>query len=177
MQARLDALIPKIAEICHVSGTPAVSLGVQDREGVYVHNYGLRDVQAKLLPTSNTNYCIASMSKAFASAALGILVEEGKLKWDTPVRNVLPGFEHKDKVIQDMLTVNDLLSHRTGLQRADTLWLGAIFTFSTPMHESCIEMGGRFEKIKADTRHQQGRRTSAYSTRNKPLPYLKTFCQ
>jgi len=92
---------------------------------VHLHNFGFRDVRSQLLPTPDTNYFIASMSKAFTSAAIGILVEEGKVKWETRLKDILPGFHHNDRVVHEMATLVDLLAHRTGLQRADTLWLGA----------------------------------------------------
>lgn len=123
-QAQLEALSNTIAEICRISGTPGVSIGVQHRQGVYLHNHGFKDVQKQTEPTSETSYCIASMSKAFTSAAIGILVEEGKLEWDTLIKDVLPGFNSVEKTIIENVTVADLLAHRTGLQSADSLWEG-----------------------------------------------------
>ena len=122
---QLEALSPRIAEICRVSGTPGISLGVLYPNGVYRHNCGLRDIQTGLPADSDTNYCIASMSKAFTSAALGMLVEEGKLNWDDRIKNLLPSIQSRDEIVQEMVNVADLLCHRTGLEQADALWEGA----------------------------------------------------
>lgn len=65
------------------------------------------------------------MSKAITSAAFEILVDEGRLEWDTLIKDILPSYQSEDRIVQELATVSDLLSHRTGLQRADPLWLGA----------------------------------------------------
>ena len=62
-----------------------------------------------------TLYAIASNTKAFISAAIGILVEEGKLDWDDPVVQHLPHFELYDPYVTANTTVRDLLCHRVGL--------------------------------------------------------------
>lgn len=57
---------------------------------------------------------IASLTKAFTSAAISELVGEGKMDWDTtPVNTYLPEFAFKDPVLTSQLTLVDLLSHRT----------------------------------------------------------------
>lgn len=57
---------------------------------------------------------IASMTKAFTSAAISELVGEGKMDWDTtPVNTYLPEFAFGDPVLTSQLTLVDLLSHRT----------------------------------------------------------------
>ena len=57
---------------------------------IYTHNHGYRNVEAGIPPDEETIYHIASLSKSFTAAAMGILVEEGRMKWDTPVRQILP---------------------------------------------------------------------------------------
>jgi len=57
---------------------------------------------------------IASVTKMFTAAAIGELVAEGKMDWDTtPVSKYLPEFELQDPVLTSQLTLVDLLSHRT----------------------------------------------------------------
>jgi beta-lactamase class C len=65
--------------------------------------------------TPDTVFRLASLSKAFASALAGILVDEGMLSWDTHVANVLPSFELKNVDASARLTVRDILSQRAGL--------------------------------------------------------------
>ncbi|KAK3829870.1 MAG: beta-lactamase/transpeptidase-like protein [Linnemannia elongata] len=66
---------------------------------------------------------IASVSKAFAATAVGELVAEGKVDWDTtPVSQYLPEFQLKDPVLTSQLTFADLLSHRTPVPYIDIAW-------------------------------------------------------
>ena len=75
--------------------------------------------------TSARCFAIGSSSKAFTAAAIAMLVDEGKLKWDDPVTKYLPEFELYDPYVTRELTVRDLLSHRSGLERGDLLWYGS----------------------------------------------------
>lgn len=115
-----------IAEICAVSGTPGLSYGVL-HEGRVLHtgNFGHRNVEAQLPPTSDTRYAIGSLTKAFTAAAVGILVEDGKTTWDASVRDVLgDGFHFSNPTLTQQMSVLDVLSHRMGLQRSNQLWHG-----------------------------------------------------
>ena len=58
---------------------------------------------------------IASNSKAFTTAALGMLVDEGKLSWDDKVRKFIPEFTLFDPYVTEEFTIRDLLCHRSGL--------------------------------------------------------------
>src|SRR4051794_15306460 len=72
---------------------PGVSLAVvKDGKVVAVRGYGERITEKKLPVTGRTLFAIGSISKSFTVTALGILVDEKKLKWDTKVSDVLPGF-------------------------------------------------------------------------------------
>src|SRR5262249_29438008 len=66
-----------------------------------------------------------SISKSFTAAALGMLVDEGKMKWDDPVIKHLPNFLLKDPFVTREITLRDLLSHRTGLGRSELVWYGS----------------------------------------------------
>ena len=122
----LAKLEETIAEICAMSGTPGLSYGVL-HEGQVLHtgNYGHRDVENRLPPTSDTRYAIGSLTKAFTTAAVGILVEDGRTPWDASVCDILgDGFHFSNSTLTEEMSVLDVLSHRMGLQRSNQLWYG-----------------------------------------------------
>ena len=113
---RLGALNPVIAKICQAAGTPGASLGVlYDGEIVYTHHYGFRDVAQELPPDNETIYYLGSLSKAFTTAAVGLLVERDAISWDSSMSEVFPNFRHEDPNITKEATVADFLSppHRS----------------------------------------------------------------
>ncbi|KAJ3097019.1 hypothetical protein HDU97_005332 [Phlyctochytrium planicorne] len=69
--------------------------------------------------TEKTLFQIGSNTKAFTSVAISILAEQGKLDFETPISQLLPGFEFKDPVATKHATLLDILSHRSGLPRHD----------------------------------------------------------
>jgi CubicO group peptidase (beta-lactamase class C family) len=73
---------------------------------------------------AQSQYAIASNTKAFVSAALATLVMEQKIQWDDPVRKHLPDFAMYDPYVSEHVTVRDLLCHRTGLGTfsGDVIW-------------------------------------------------------
>jgi CubicO group peptidase (beta-lactamase class C family) len=100
---------------------------VKDGEIVFSKGYGTSNVNTGAAVDGNTLFAIASNSKAFTSAALAMLVDEGKLKWDDRVRDYLPWFELYDPYVSDNFTIRDLLTHRSGLKTfsGDLLWYGS----------------------------------------------------
>jgi CubicO group peptidase (beta-lactamase class C family) len=97
---------------------------VKDGAVVFAKGYGVRDVGSADAVDTHTLFAIGSTTKAMTAAALGMLVDEKKLKWDDPVSKHLPWFELKDPLVTRELTVRDLLTHRAGLPNADFLWYG-----------------------------------------------------
>ena len=95
---------------------------VKDGEVIFSKGFGLRDVANGLEVTPHTLFPIASCTKAFTTAAMAILVDDGKLDWDTPVRHYLPNFKLYDPFMTDRMTPRDLVSHRSGLPRHDLMW-------------------------------------------------------
>lgn len=118
-----DAFVEKVMKEWKV---PGLSLAiVKEGKIVYAKGYGFRDVAKKLPVTPDTLFAIGSNSKSFTAAALGILVDEGKLDFDKPVREYLPDFRLHDEYATANLRVRDLVSHQSGLPRHDLLWYGS----------------------------------------------------
>lgn len=94
---------------------PAVSVAlVKDGQTLLAKGYGTR-IKGQNAPASdNTLFAIASNSKNVTAACLGMLVDEGKVKWDEPIKTYLPEFTLSDPVIAERITVRDTLSHRAG---------------------------------------------------------------
>ena len=94
---------------------------VKDDEVVLARGYGVCELGKDRRVTADTAFPLASCSKSFLAAAVGLLVAEGKLRWDDPVARHLPDFELSDPYLTEHVTLRDLLCHRTGLQRCDLL--------------------------------------------------------
>ena len=93
---------------------PAVSIAVvKDGRPVLTRGYGVRAIGGAAVD-EHTLFAIASNTKAVTCAALSILIDEGKVKWDAPVRTYLPDFSLSKPELNDMVTVRDLVSHRIG---------------------------------------------------------------
>ncbi|HKX83647.1 MAG TPA: serine hydrolase domain-containing protein, partial [Pyrinomonadaceae bacterium] len=97
---------------------------VKDDKKVFARGYGVRKLGETAPVDENTIFAIASNSKAFTTASLGILVDEKKLSWDDKVSKYLPDFEMYDPWVTSELTVRDLVTHRVGLDTfsGDLLW-------------------------------------------------------
>jgi len=88
---------------------------VKDGKVIHAKGYGVRSLKTQQPVDEKTIFGIASNSKAFTAAALGMLIEENKLKWDTKVRDIIPEFRLYDPYVTEEFTVRDLLTHRSGL--------------------------------------------------------------
>ncbi len=124
--AGIDAVVTSIMKEWRV---PGLALGiVKDGQVLYLKGYGFRDVEKQLPMTPETRLAIGSNSKSFTVALMGMLVDQKKLAWDTPVRQYLPDFKLYDMYATEKMTPRDLVSHRSGLPRHDLLWYGRNFT-------------------------------------------------
>jgi CubicO group peptidase (beta-lactamase class C family) len=81
--------------------------------------YGLSDIESDLPMTEETRFAMASVTKSFTAMSVALLVDQGKLEWDKPVREYMPEFILDDPYVTQHITVRDMLSHRTGLPRHD----------------------------------------------------------
>ena len=118
--ARIDALAQATMDAWRLPGM-AVAV-VKDDKVVYLQGYGVRELNKADRVTPDTLFHIASTSKAFTTAAMAMLVDEKKMSWDDPVRKHLPWFQLSDPCADSLVTLRDIVSHRTGLKRHDELW-------------------------------------------------------
>lgn len=124
----LDGLDDYIGEQMRAWPGPGLAVGILCRGEVIHRGYGVRDVGTNEPIDSNTLFSIGSCTKGFTTMALGLLIEQGVLSWDTPIRRYLPDFELWDRVATEQLTLRDLASHRSGLPRHDLMWYGSAAT-------------------------------------------------
>ncbi len=115
-----DLFVTEVMRDWNVPGL-AISI-VKDGKLLYAKGFGFRDVDRGLEVTPDTLFAIGSCTKAFTATAMGILVDEGKLDWDKPVREYLPTFKLEDPFATDRMTPRDLVCHRSGLPRHDSVW-------------------------------------------------------
>ena len=109
----IDSLVNATMKTFEVPGI-AVAI-VKDGKVVHSKGYGVRSLANNLPVDENTLFGIASNSKAFTTAALGMLVDAGKIKWDDRVTDYIPEFKMYDPYVTDAFTIRDLLTHRSGL--------------------------------------------------------------
>jgi CubicO group peptidase (beta-lactamase class C family) len=118
--AGFDAFMEKTLKDWNAPGI-GVGIVVGDKL-VFAKGYGYRDYEKKLPITSQTLFPIASNTKLFTSTAAGLLVEEGKLAWDRPIRESVPTIEFYNSYLNNTITLRDMLAHRTGITRHDSIW-------------------------------------------------------
>ncbi|HET9795972.1 MAG TPA: serine hydrolase [Thermoanaerobaculia bacterium] len=109
----LDAYAARTLKAFEVPGM-AVAV-VKDGKVVMARGYGVRELGKAPPVDANTLFGIASNSKAFTSAVLAMLVDDGRIAWDDPVIQYLPAFQMYDPWVTREMTIRDLLAHHSGL--------------------------------------------------------------
>ena len=128
-KGNLDGFDDFMAKAIQEFKVPGAAVAVvKDGKIILARGYGYRDVARKLPVTGATLFPIASITKSFTVTSLGTLADQGKLDWDKPVREYLPGFRMYDPVTTEQLTTRDVVTHRSGLPRHDLVWYSSSFT-------------------------------------------------
>ncbi len=110
---QIDRLTDKVLKEFNVPGI-AVAV-VKDDKVIHMKGYGVRSFATRQKTDEHTLFAIASNTKAFTTAALGILVDEGKLRWETKVIDIIPEFRLYNPYVTEDFQIRDLLTHRSGL--------------------------------------------------------------
>lgn len=110
---QIDSIMGDAMNKFNVAGV-AVAI-VKDGKIIHSKGYGVKSTITKSPVNNHTNFAIASNSKAFTSAALAILVEEGKITWHDKVKDHIPEFKMYNPYVTENFNIQDLLTHRSGL--------------------------------------------------------------
>ncbi len=126
---RLEGFDDYMAKVLKDWNGPGIGVGIVVGDKlVFAKGYGYRDYGKKLPFTPGTVCPIASNTKLFTAVAAGMLVEDGKLTWDKPVRESVPTIRFYNEPLNNTVTLRDMLSHRTGITRHDLIWYKSDFT-------------------------------------------------
>lgn len=105
---------------------PGLGLAIVRNDSViYATGYGVRELGKSATVDEKTIFAIGSSSKAFTSASIAMLVDQGKVDLDGKVTAYLPGFQLFDPYATRELTLRDILAHRSGLARGELAWYGS----------------------------------------------------
>jgi CubicO group peptidase (beta-lactamase class C family) len=111
--SQIDALVERTLKTFNV---PGIAVGVvKDGKLIHAKGYGIANLSTGKKVDEHTLFGVASNSKAFTTAAISMLVDEGKMSWDDKVTDHIPGFRMYDAYVTEAFTVRDLVTHRSGL--------------------------------------------------------------
>lgn len=116
----IDNLVRSALKRWNVPGV-AVAI-VRDDKVIYLKGHGVRSIEDGTKVTPDTLFPIASCTKSFTTAAMALLVDQGKMRWDDPPGKFVPYFHLSDPLVDREVTLRDLVTHRTGLRDHLLLW-------------------------------------------------------
>jgi CubicO group peptidase (beta-lactamase class C family) len=94
---------------------PGIGVGIVVKDKlVFAKGYGFRDYGKKLRTPRRRRSRSPRTRSSFTAVALGLLVEEGKLRWDEPIKRFVPAIRFYNDELDRSVTIRDMLSHRTG---------------------------------------------------------------
>jgi len=122
----LAGLDQEIIQTMSALNVPGLAVGVvRNGEVIYAGGFGWRDIEQDLPVTPQTLFGIASCTKPFNTLLTGMLVNDGILDWDQPVKELVPEFELWDDYTTRHITLRDMATHRSGLPRHSATWVNS----------------------------------------------------
>lgn len=135
--ARVRTLTRFVEEARLASGVPGVALGVvQGKDVVFLGGFGTRRLSEPEPVDADTLFMVASNTKPLTTLMLAKLVDQGRLRWDSPAQAMLPGFALGDVATTKRVEVRHLVCACTGLPRQDFEWL---LEFGSTTPEQALE--------------------------------------
>ena len=117
---QLTAIESKVEARRKELGIPGMSLAiVKDDKVIYSKGLGFKDFENKVPATADTQFAIGSSTKAFTGLSVLMSVDEGKFSLDDSPKKILPYFKMADPETDKNMTIRDLLTHSSGLNRTD----------------------------------------------------------
>jgi CubicO group peptidase (beta-lactamase class C family) len=132
-EPELDRFVDQAMRTWNVPGLALVI--VRDDQTLLAKGYGVRNMHQPEMVDEHTLFAIGSNTKAFTATAVGLLVQEGKLAWEDPVTKYLSDFQLYDPHTTQLITIRDLLCHRSGLGT----WAGDMLLLSSYSTEEIVK--------------------------------------
>ena len=147
LEKEIESFIHKAMQTWNVPGLALVIM--KDDKVLLSKGFGVREIGKLETVDEHTLFAIGSNTKAFTATAMGLLVQEGKLAWDDPVTKYIPTFKLHDSHATQMITIRDLLCHRSGLGT----WAGDVLLLSSYDTEEVVR---RLQHIPPDYSFRAG---------------------
>ncbi|GAC1404158.1 MAG: hypothetical protein NVSMB56_18790 [Pyrinomonadaceae bacterium] len=139
LSAQLAAVEKKIEAKRQELGVPGASLViVKDDKVIYIKGLGYKDFERKIPVTPDTLFAIGSTTKAFTAMSVMMTIDEGKMSLGDSPKKFLPYFKLQDPDADAKITLRDLLSHSSGLNRTDLAMVSGAFN-----REELIKIAGQ----------------------------------
>lgn len=98
-------------------GTPGMAVAIVHKDKIiYSKAFGVKKIGEPDPVTTKTVFQVGSTTKAFTSALVAMMVDEGKVKWEDRVIDHLPDFRMYDPWVTEEFRVEDLLAQHSGLK-------------------------------------------------------------
>lgn len=121
----IDAIVENAREAFRI---PGVAVAIVNGDQTCIKGYGEKEMGKGDPVTPDTLFAVGSVTKAFTTTAMAILADEGKMAFDDHPRRHVPEFRLSDPLADAHVTLRDLVAHRTGLLRHDSLWYNSAWT-------------------------------------------------
>ncbi len=142
---KMDSLVNDALAKFKVAGASVAV--VKDGKVIHSKGYGVADITTNKAVNENTNFQIASNSKAFTTTALAILEDEKKLQWTDKVKDHIPEFKMYNDYVTENFNIQDLLTHRSGLG----LGVGDLMFFPDGSNFTIKDVVGSFQHFKPES--------------------------
>ncbi len=117
-----DWIDPVIEKIIKEKSVPGLAIAIVNRDSIiYSNGYGLRRLGDPDLVDQHTLFQVASLTKPFTAALMGMLKDRGTINWDDPVIKHISDFKLQDSCLTSLMTIRDLLAVRTGIINGDNI--------------------------------------------------------
>src|SRR5215467_1266477 len=121
--AMADRVLAQIPELeAYIAGgmkafdVPGLAIGIVAGDRlVYAKGFGVRSKSGGASVDTRTVFQIGSLTKAFLTTTMAIMVDRGKLKWDDRVIDLHPRFQLADPWVTREFRAFDLPAQRSGL--------------------------------------------------------------
>ncbi|MEM6630797.1 MAG: serine hydrolase [Bacteroidota bacterium] len=117
---RFDGLTEEVDSLMKKCQTVGVSITVVENDSlIWSRGFGYRNLEEKLPVTPNTLFPIASATKPISSSLIGVYVGKGEVAMHDKPRKYIPYLEFASEEMNSLITVEDLLAHRSGIGVVD----------------------------------------------------------